>query len=301
MQRVVFEEPVGVYIGNNCNLSCEQCVTFSNFNFKKWFKWQENSDAYYTWSLKVDFKNIYVFGGEPYANPELRMWCRELKDLWPESNFWILTNGTYLKNNIDLTKELIDMGYVIQVSCKDEKFFQEVTELIPDLINDYSTSRNEDSRSRPYTNSYITTYHNDKRILMEVYEDFYFLSSSVKEIKDGVLHFYNTDAELTHSKCPMIPCNVLLNGFLYKCSFMASFSEARYQFEFEKSAYKLLKKYKPGNPYSDISEIAQFLKNLKNPIDQCSLCNYADMDIESSIIKISPREPKIKLSKQISR
>jgi hypothetical protein len=129
-----------------------------------------------------------------------------------------------------------------------------------------------------------------------VYEDYFFIPSSVKEIKDSVLHFYNNDPEITHDSCPIIPCNVLLNGLLYKCPLLSSYSEAKKQFKFEESAQELLEKYCPGNPYDSIDKIESFLKNLKKSVLQCSLCNYGNIEAtKNSVIKLFPRKSKIKL------
>lgn len=295
MDKILFNEPVGIYIGNNCNLSCEQCLTFSNFNFKKWFRWDSFQDYYIEWSNKVDYKNIYIFGGEPYANPELKEWAVNLKKLWPESNFWILTNGSYIRNHIQLTRDLMDVGYIIQISCKDDNFFNEANEIVPLLFDDNKNIikiRDKDTISRPYTNNYITKFYQNSKVVIEIYEDYYFIPSSIKEIKDGILYFHKNDAESTHASCPVIPCNVLLNGLFYKCSFMSAFSEAKHQFKFEKSAFDLLEKYQPGSPYDNIDD---FFKNYKKFIPQCSLCNYNNMNIKESIIKLFPRKSKTKL------
>jgi len=193
-----FEEPVGIYIGNNCNLSCKECITFSNFNFKKWFKWEDTESYYKEWSKKIDFQNIYIFGGEPYANPELKKWASNLLELWPNSNFWILTNGTYIKTELELTRELINLGYMLQISCKDNLYFDEINSLIPDLLKDFKNVEKivkKDDQMRPYTESEIVEYRVADRVLLQLYADYNFLPSSVKEIKDGVLYFHNTDAE----------------------------------------------------------------------------------------------------------
>lgn len=294
----IFKEPVGIHIGNNCNLSCDECITLSNFNFKKWFKWDDFKDFYLRWSEKVNFQNIYIFGGEPYANPELINWAINLKKLWPESNFWILTNGTYIKQELELTKRLIDLGYAIQVSCKDEKYLEEVIFTIPELFDDFTTvneTKKTNPTMRPYTESNIIEYTINDKVVLQVYEDFNFLPSSIKEIKNKILYFHKNDPQITHNKCPIIPCNVLLNGLLYKCPLVSTFSEAKYQFQFEKSAYDLLEQYNAGNPYSSADDVINFLKNLENYIPQCSLCNYANIDLESSLIRLDPRKKKIKL------
>lgn len=58
MDKILFNEPVGIYIGNNCNLSCEQCLTFSNFNFKKWFRWDSFQD-YYNMNIKESIIKLF--------------------------------------------------------------------------------------------------------------------------------------------------------------------------------------------------------------------------------------------------
>jgi hypothetical protein len=76
---------------------------------------------------------------------------------------------------------------------------------------------------------------------------------------------------------------------------VSTFSEAQYQFNFEESAYQLLKQYQPCDPFSEVDNIMSFLSNLKKSITQCSLCNYGNIDIKESFISVQPREKKIML------
>ena len=103
------------HITNICNLNCDNCNRLNNYHFSGHQLWKDYAEIYKQWSEKINFENIYIIGGEPTLNPSLIDWLNGLRNLWPESNIQLLTNGTrfpliwdklypiLLKNNISVS------------------------------------------------------------------------------------------------------------------------------------------------------------------------------------------------------
>lgn len=84
------------YITNVCNLNCENCNRFNNFNFTGHERWKSHCDEYQQWSKIFDINRIGILGGEPMLNPDFLNWVQGVADLWPSADIVIITNGTQL-------------------------------------------------------------------------------------------------------------------------------------------------------------------------------------------------------------
>lgn len=82
------------HITNVCNLNCDNCNRLNNYHFSGHQLWKDYADIYKQWAEKINFENIYIIGGEPTLNPSLIEWLTGLRELWPDSNIQLLTNGT---------------------------------------------------------------------------------------------------------------------------------------------------------------------------------------------------------------
>lgn len=89
-----FMENIEFYITNVCNLGCNNCNRLNNFHFKGSQNWDDYSEIYRKWSERLTFDSISILGGEPTLNKTLDQWCIGIRDLWPESEITVVTNGT---------------------------------------------------------------------------------------------------------------------------------------------------------------------------------------------------------------
>jgi len=271
--RILFEDEMTIYINNVCNLSCNNCMSFSNRRFKGNFSWETHADYYIKWSEIVNFADLTLCGGEPFSNPDLLTWIIELTKLWPETSFWIDTNGTLLKNNIDLAKQIISMGWKFRIAIHDPAFIADIETALDNILEEYEV---EDIESDELGFA-AKEYYKDGKLVVKSGQQFTFFPDPIKEIKDGVSYFYDTDAEKTHEHCPAWNCYMIVNGLISKCIFIGVIPEAMKQFEFEQRGVDLINQYKPCSPYDDIEDIRTFLNNIGNYIPQCSLCNYENL------------------------
>lgn len=90
------------YITNVCNLNCTNCNRANNFAFTGHQKWKDYADLYAKWSQIITIDRIGILGGEPLLNPTFMEWATGIRELWPDSNIGIITNGTQLHRHPDL-------------------------------------------------------------------------------------------------------------------------------------------------------------------------------------------------------
>jgi organic radical activating enzyme len=85
------------YITNVCNFNCDNCNRLNNYYFSGHDSWQDYKEVYLTWSQRVDFEKITILGGEPLLNPAVDQWVQGLRDLWPDAQIELLSNGSRIE------------------------------------------------------------------------------------------------------------------------------------------------------------------------------------------------------------
>ena len=86
---------VEFYITNVCNLNCDQCNRFNNFDFSGWQNWNDYKEDYRRLAEYIELKFIVLMGGEPLLNPTVVDWIYGLNQTF-DTGIQILTNGTRL-------------------------------------------------------------------------------------------------------------------------------------------------------------------------------------------------------------
>jgi hypothetical protein len=268
------------------------------------FKWETHSDRYTKWADILTFENIALQGGEPYLNPELKIWATNIKNLFPATpRLSVSTNGTLLKHNIELSQELIEMGWDLVISCHHSSHRATIDDSIDKILSKWNNIRleeyREDKDKYSYSDHLVRKYwHNDK-VLIELHEwDSFFPAPQI--VKDGVISFEWGDANLNHERCMAIPCSMMMHGIYYKCSLLSSYKEASLQFKFEEDALKLLEEYKGCDPFDTEDEIRTFFANLNKVVPQCKLCKYYEENHPQKDYRLIPLHPdntKVKLQK----
>jgi organic radical activating enzyme len=255
------------YITNVCNLTCTGCETFNNRKFKGHFLWEDFKTEYIEWSKKLEIDFITIIGGEPFANPDLINWIAGIKTAWPDcTNINICTNGTYIKNNIDLARKILNYGLWLDVSIHDPSYYQDIKTDIEDVLSSFE-----------YTiKQYNTTidYYIKNKLAVRMYTAYNFRKSSQKYIKDGITYMHQSNGAQAHELCigNLGHCHFFVKGLLYKCYLTATSTEFSSQFALEERAKHLLESYNACASWESDAHIEQFLKEIENPIPQCTLC-----------------------------
>jgi len=110
---------VEFYLTNVCNLGCNNCNRFNNFAFKGHQRWQDNAEAYEKWSEIVDIDAINLMGGEPITNPDITVYIKEVRRLWPKSEISLVTNGTHMNKVKDILDDLRKHNVNLIISFHD--------------------------------------------------------------------------------------------------------------------------------------------------------------------------------------
>jgi organic radical activating enzyme len=265
-EKFVVDQAV-FYITNVCNLTCKSCETFNNRKFKGHFYWQDHKDEYVQWSKQLDINFITIIGGEPFANPALGEWVIEIKKHWPNNNnFNICTNGTYLKDNIKLAREIIQQGVWLDISIHDPAFYQDIQSNLEHALEVFDYTLNQKSTTLEY---YVAD-----RLVARLYTAYTFQQSSQKYLRNGVTYMHRSDINKAHELCigKLGHCHFFVKGLLYKCYLTAVSQDFTEQFALEETAKELLSSYKACSPWHSRQQLGSFFETVKNPIPQCTLC-----------------------------
>lgn len=114
------------YITNVCNLSCNNCNRFNNFNFKGSQRWSDLSSTYEQWSKLLSFDKISILGGEPFTNPDLPNWIIGLRKLWPDNEIFVTTNGSKLKTSRHIIDTMKQHNVKLRISIHSIQLHNEI-------------------------------------------------------------------------------------------------------------------------------------------------------------------------------
>lgn len=261
------------YITHSCNLTCHNCETYNNRKFKGHYTWEKYKKDYEKWSMIVDLGIVNIHGGEPFSHPGLLDWARELKQLWPNADdYTVSTNGTLIKNKQKLAKDIIDLGWRLDVSVHDPITFEEITQSIIDLFDNKKVRLEKQEKTGEHIISDLST----NKVIATVLPQYYFLKNSTKYIKQGKIFMHRSNIRNAHKLCQeydnMPPCRWFVAGKLFKCHLTAISKDLINQFTIEEEAVKLLEKYTPASPYDELQSLNEFFKMLDKPLEQCTLC-----------------------------
>jgi organic radical activating enzyme len=252
------------YITNVCNLTCKDCESFNDRKFKGHFYWEDYADEYRQWSKIIDIEKLGIIGGEPFANPTLLTWVKEVRALWPNSpvaEIW--TNGTYLKFKQDLGKEIIKEGFQLRVCVHDPEQYEEVKFYLEKILEEFNPVAKSVSNSIDY-------FSNGKQIA-KIFTTYSFYKVAQRYVKHGVTYLHKSDPDAAFKICGD-ECHYLLRGKMYRCALTAITSDLTEQFKIEEEAATLLKDYKACSPWDDPEQIEKFIQGLSSSVPQCSVC-----------------------------
>lgn len=110
---------VEYHVSDYCNLKCKRCGHFSNLVTEKLFPDIEEFRIALA-ELGKRFQNIKKFrlmGGEPFINPDLRLFIYEVRKAFPYADISIVSNGLLLPHISEETAEAVrDCGAIIDIS-----------------------------------------------------------------------------------------------------------------------------------------------------------------------------------------
>lgn len=282
------------YITNFCNLSCDNCITFSNLNFIGHYEWSDYESKNKLWPIYITPRKVTLIGGEPFTNPDILNWVYGIRSLWPDhDNMSVTTNGTFFnkKRYREIAKHIIKSKIRLEVSVHSAKDYDRILNDLLSILKEVGIEYRciditVDMNDREYDLAEGMTQEdleksNDEKKFVHKYEGhtlftiskkYIFQSNTITFIDKKNIKMNQNDPITSHSKCCLIDFHFIYKGDLYKCHVPSVGQDFMNQFVLEERSAELIKKYKPCDPTDDPGNIMNFLKNILNPIEQCSLC-----------------------------
>lgn len=282
-------EDVSFYTTNVCNLTCENCATYNNYKLKGHFAF--DYETHKKWSKLVDIENIYIHGGEPFTNPNIKDWVLGIRELWPHSVVRVTTNGTLLSQHRDLVKLFLEHNVTIEIAVHDPKLWNTIKDEIESHLKDKPFKLVEEDNSYPrpgledyrnYFLYYMSPMNLDYFIMEQAYE---FMPSSIRHI-GPVIFMHRSDPVKAHDNCTSKKCHYMVNGRLYKCKTTAMSDILHRQYAVNDECQDILNRSASVGCDDNVND---FIDQLSNFIEQCTLCPEAPTE---SMIKIYPLNPK---------
>lgn len=281
--KLILPEPstIAIITNNTCNLTCNNCGTLQNYNFTDVSSWAKNEKYIRKWAEIAHFDDIDLLGGEPFLNPELYTWAKNVKELFPNTTVKVSTNGTllHLEKNIYLARKLVELGVKIVVSTHDEKDWEshhqcllKIAEPFIDKVN-IERSGTPDGDIMQDTYQHTWTMNNDFLFLHILVHKMY--PNYVVEVKDNTVILDDGDPVKSHENCIFnVNCMAIQEGLFYKCPAVMNYAVMKHRVNYEDRAYPLLDSYKACSPFQPFEEIEEFFNSLHNPIPACRLCAF---------------------------
>lgn len=255
-----------------CNLSCEGCTNYSDYNVTGNVQWAQAREWISAWLKRVDIPDFGLIGGEPLLNKEISQWLIGCRELMPASQIRITTNGTVLKHRKDILDTIFDIGncvFKITVHEPDQFYTQEILNLVFNYAD-----------WEPVTEYGINRWKagNNVRFQLNFPKTFY------KTFKGNYSNMmpHNSDPKKAFEICCQKNCPLLYNGRLYKCSSIALLEKTLTDWQQDHS------KWSPYLSYNGIShdcsdlELEQFINSFGKAESICSMCP-SKLDVSSQL------------------
>jgi len=268
-----FFKKIEFYITNVCNLNCDGCNRYNNFNFAGWQRWTDYEKDYEEWARHVDIDQIVILGGEPLLNPDILDWVYGINRIFGR-NVQILSNGTRINKVKGLYEALQVNGNWMGISWHNPdnvaEFDQEVRKFLRGTV--IQVGRNDPLNT--FGADMVWIDEHGIKIPLWIQYDFY--QASIQQTDAGTFTLHNSNPKQAHAKCGFAKYKNyhFIRGKLYKCGPVALFPEfdQQHRLDISEEDRRLINSYKPLSPYDFETRGAEFLAKIDEVIDQCKFC-----------------------------
>jgi organic radical activating enzyme len=195
-----------VMVINACNLSCAGCTTFSDLKHSGYVTWKQGRDWLEPWTNRINIQAIGMMGGEPLMNPELRQWLLGIRELLPETQIRVVTNGLLLHKHwwiLDLLDTLGNSVLKISQHVDDPR--------LTDAIDHVFSSRDW----KPINEYGIDRWVSSSGLRFQIVRPTQFLKTFKGEYVDAAPH--DSDPAQAFSICVQKKCPLLFDEKIWKC------------------------------------------------------------------------------------
>ncbi|MGY8868501.1 MAG: radical SAM protein [Methylophagaceae bacterium] len=275
---IVFSDPISIIINNTCNLTCSNCGSNNQYNYRGVYNWLDYAEHFREWQKKIDFVEINIVGGEPFLHTDLATWAIELKKLWPNALVSVDTNGTLLglEKNVHVARTLLENDIKLMVFWHTAHDINRGEVFLNKILEPYDIEIVVEDGYQVGTTRNIYYEVHSQNVLAELGLTDRYFPSTIKEIKNGIVYLDDTDdIQASHDVCHYATdCVSIQCGLMYKCTLPMTYANSKDQFTYEERVRPLLDQYKACSPFWEYNKIKQFIENLKNPIPQCRFCAF---------------------------
>lgn len=263
---------VEIMVTQACNISCSGCTNYSDLSHKGLLSWKNGRDQILPWLERLHIQDFGLIGGEPLLNTEIRQWILGLRQMLPDAQIRLTTNGLLLEKNLDILDLCYDIGNVVFKITRhvNDTNLENLIELIFHKFN-----------WEPVTEFNINRWRTKNDFRLQINTPNIFLKTFIGNYENMQPHSSNPDAAF--EICCQKTCPLLYQGKLYKCSTTALLKEVLERFDNPN-----LTKWKPYlnkglEPDCTASELDSFIQNFGKAHNVCSQCP-TQQDTQSHLV-----------------
>jgi organic radical activating enzyme len=163
-----------------------------------------------SWIHRLDIKAVGIIGGEPLMNPHLKQYIQGIRELLPDAQIRIVTNGLLLGKHFDIV-DLLDLvgNAVLKISYH-----------VDDAQLDNTIDRVMQFRTwAPILEHGINRWVSPSGFRFQVARPEKFLKTFLNDYADMMPH--DNDPTESFELCVQKRCPMLLDGKLWKCGTLA--------------------------------------------------------------------------------
>lgn len=266
-----------------CNLSCDGCISFSNYNRKGFVKHSDGEQWLKEWSSKITSDVICLFGGEPLLNPGILQWMELVRKYFPDSHLKIITNIYYLKP--EHIQKLIQLGNGTLQGSYHYRFNDEYEYLKSHMSQcitgyDWKPTKNDEI-------SFLTLQHTDCFVKNVIFGEF---SIPAKNQGKDMIPWNSSNPDKSISLCGNPRNPILYENRLYKCSPIANLKDTLDVLNIENTEWDEYLKY---NGYASSDNLNEFIDDIGKGNSICSMCSD-DPDTIQKIDHYASNSVKVK-------
>jgi hypothetical protein len=246
------------FAAHACNLSCEGCLTYSDYNYNTVIKKETLKTWFEAWNKRIAPKELAIIGGEPLINKEILDIIQITNDTWDRKNveyFEIVTNGLLLYKYPDLPKVLKETNCTLSISIHgdSEEYNQKTQEI------------------RKLTSEWVKEYNIGLNFYVDNAREETTWRLPFKNYQNGSFDPYDSsDIEESWNNCPTgQTCWQLYDYNIYKCPLVAYLPLQKKNYGLSDKWDPYLK-YNPLTPDSSDAEIINFFN--KKAESCCGMC-----------------------------
>lgn len=253
---------VETMVAQACNLSCEGCTNYSDYNTRGYISWQQGKDWIQNWLTRVDIPDFGLIGGEPLLNPEITQWITGCRDLMPSSQIRFTTNAVILHKHLDILDTMLDIGncvFKISVHEPNEFYIQQSLQYVFSRV-----------AWNPIEEHGIKRWIGPNNVRFQInYPQFFwktFRGSYASMIP------YHSNPNEAFEICVQKTCPLLWQGRLFKCSSIALLPQVLDDWPQDRTAWNPYLHYQGLSTQCTDTELQQWLNGFGKPEWICQMC-----------------------------